>query len=184
MPRISYFYGITIAMYWDERDHPVAHFHAEYAGSKASIAVDGTVLGAPCQLGRSASSASGLANTRTNYSRTGSTHAATNRSRRSSRCPKLGAMSDVPDLVHVTDVEVIGDYVLRLTFEDGTIGDVSFEDRQWRGVFEPLRDPRRFAEVVVDKQMGTIAWPSGLDMAPEPLYAEARANLAAPSLRP
>jgi hypothetical protein len=45
MPRISYFYGITIAMYWDEKDHPVAHFHAEYAGSKASIAVDGTVLG-------------------------------------------------------------------------------------------------------------------------------------------
>lgn len=93
-------------------------------------------------------------------------------------------MSDVPDLVHVTDVEVIGDYVLRLTFEDGTVGDVSFEDRDWRGVFEPLRDPRRFAEVVVDKQMGTIVWPSGLDMAPEPLYAEARAHLASPSFRP
>jgi uncharacterized protein DUF2442 len=92
-------------------------------------------------------------------------------------------MSDAPDLVHVTDVEVIGDYVLRLTFEDGTVGDVSFEDRQWRGVFEPLRDPRRFAEVFVDKQMGTIAWPNGLDMAPEPLYAEARAHLASPSLR-
>lgn len=93
-------------------------------------------------------------------------------------------MSDVPDLVHVTDVEVIGEYVLRLTFEDGTVGDVSFEDREWRGVFEPLGDPVRFAEVVVDKQMGTIAWPSGLDMAPEPLYAEARAHLASPSLRP
>ena len=84
-------------------------------------------------------------------------------------------MSDAPDLVHVTDVAVIGDYLLRLTFEDGTVGDVSFEDREWWGVFEPLRDPRRFAEVVVDKQMGTIAWPGGLDMAPEPLYAEARA---------
>jgi hypothetical protein len=44
MPRISYFYGITIAMYWDERDHQVAHFHAEYAGDLASIALDGTVL--------------------------------------------------------------------------------------------------------------------------------------------
>jgi hypothetical protein len=93
-------------------------------------------------------------------------------------------MSNVPDLAHVTDVEVIGDYVLRLTFEDGTVGNVSLEDRQWRGVFEPLRDPRRFAEVVVDKRMGTIAWPSGLDMAPEPLYAAARANPASPSLRP
>jgi hypothetical protein len=93
-------------------------------------------------------------------------------------------MNDVPELVHVTDVEVVSDYVLRLTFEDGTVGDVSFEGREWRGVFEPLRDPRRFAEVVVDKQMGTITWPSGLDMAPEPLYAEARTHLASPSLRP
>jgi hypothetical protein len=90
-------------------------------------------------------------------------------------------MDEVPDLVHVTGVEVIGEYLLRLTFEDGTVGDVSFADREWRGVFEPFRDPQRFAEVVVDKQMGTIAWPSGLDMAPEPLYAEARAHLVSPS---
>lgn len=44
MPRVSYFYGITIRMYWDERDHPVAHFHAEYAGNYASVAIDGTLL--------------------------------------------------------------------------------------------------------------------------------------------
>jgi hypothetical protein len=45
MPRISYFHGITIKMYWDERDHPVPHFHAEYADEYASIAIEGTVLG-------------------------------------------------------------------------------------------------------------------------------------------
>lgn len=71
-------------------------------------------------------------------------------------------MSEIPDLIQVTDVEVIGEYVLRLAFEDGTVGDVSFDDREWQGVFEPLRDPRRFAEVVVDKQMctsrGRAAW--------------------------
>ncbi len=44
MPRISFFYGIIIRMYWNERDHPVPHFHAEYAGQYASIAVDGTLL--------------------------------------------------------------------------------------------------------------------------------------------
>ena len=38
MPRISFPYGITIAMFWDERDHPIAHFHAEYGGQTASIA--------------------------------------------------------------------------------------------------------------------------------------------------
>jgi hypothetical protein len=45
VPRVNYFYGITVRMYWDERDHPIPHFHAEYAGSLASIAIDGTVLG-------------------------------------------------------------------------------------------------------------------------------------------
>lgn len=44
MPRISFFYGITITMYWRERDHPVPHFHAEQAGHRASIAIDGMVL--------------------------------------------------------------------------------------------------------------------------------------------
>ncbi len=45
MPRISYFYGIKIAMYWNERDHPVPHFHAEYGEHLASIAFDGSLLG-------------------------------------------------------------------------------------------------------------------------------------------
>jgi hypothetical protein len=81
-------------------------------------------------------------------------------------------MGELPALVHVTHVEVIGAHALRLTFEDGTVGDVGFDDSEWRGVFEPLRDPERFAKVTVDD--GTIAWPDdGLDMAPEPLYAEA-----------
>jgi Domain of unknown function (DUF4160) len=44
MPRISTFYGVVIYMYWNERDHPVAHFHAYHAGRRASVAVDGTIL--------------------------------------------------------------------------------------------------------------------------------------------
>jgi hypothetical protein len=45
MPRISSFFGITIAMFWNERDHPVPHFHAEYAGDTASISIaDGAVI--------------------------------------------------------------------------------------------------------------------------------------------
>lgn len=45
MPRLSFFHGIAIRMYWNERDHPVAHFHAEYAEHKASVALDGQLLG-------------------------------------------------------------------------------------------------------------------------------------------
>jgi Protein of unknown function (DUF2442) len=83
----------------------------------------------------------------------------------------------VEELVHITAVEVIGVYRLRLRFEDGTVGDVDFTGRDWRGVFEPLRDPSYFARVAVDPEWGTIAWPNGLDIAPEPLYAEARRHL-------
>jgi hypothetical protein len=78
-------------------------------------------------------------------------------------------------LVDITKVEVIGDHELRLTFEDGVVGDIAFDDTEWKGVFEPLRDPKRFARVSIE--FGTIVWPDdGLDMAPEPLYEEACAN--------
>ena len=78
----------------------------------------------------------------------------------------------------ITGAEVIGDQLLRLSFADGTVGDVDFSEREWRGVFEPLRDPAYFGRVTVDPEAGTIAWPNGVDLAPEPLYAEARANRA------
>jgi len=47
MPGISFFHGITIAMFWNERDHPIAHFHAEHAGEVAAIGIDGEVLAGP-----------------------------------------------------------------------------------------------------------------------------------------
>jgi hypothetical protein len=75
-------------------------------------------------------------------------------------------------LVPIVAVKVIGDHELRLTFKDGTVGDVAFNDTEWQGVFEPLRDPKRFARVSIE--FGTLVWPDdGLDMAPEPLYEEA-----------
>ena len=37
MPEISRFYGIVIAMYYDEHNPP--HFHARYEGSKVAIEI-------------------------------------------------------------------------------------------------------------------------------------------------
>ena len=79
-------------------------------------------------------------------------------------------------LVDITRVDVIGDHRLRLTFEDGMVGDVDFTEREWLGVLAPLGDPSYFARVTVDPEAGTIMWPNGVDLAPEPLYAEVRAN--------
>jgi hypothetical protein len=76
----------------------------------------------------------------------------------------------------VTAVEVVGDFRLRLTFEDGTVGDVDFGAGMARRPGAPFRSPF-FARVRLDPEAGTIAWPNGVDLAPEPLYEEARRNL-------
>ena len=86
-------------------------------------------------------------------------------------------------LVDVIGVEVIGDHRLRLTFEDGIIGDISFTDEEWRNMSAPLADPAYFARVRVDPECGTVVWPNGFDMAPEPLYEEARKHQVSGSSR-
>lgn len=73
-------------------------------------------------------------------------------------------------LVHVTDVQCLGGHRLRLSFDDGSSGDVDFSQESWIGVFAPLADPRYFAKVQLDKELGTIVWPNGADIAPETLH--------------
>jgi hypothetical protein len=73
-------------------------------------------------------------------------------------------------LSRVTDVNVVGAHRLRITFEDGISGEIDASNWAWRGVFEPLRDPDYFARVELDRQLGTINWPNGADVAPETLH--------------
>lgn len=96
----------------------------------------------------------------------------------------MASIEGIPPLVFLTHVEVIGDYKLRITFEDGTVGDVSFDGREWTGVFEPFHDPAVFAQVYVDKQFRSLARPNGLDMAPEALYQDACATRSTSPLPP
>jgi hypothetical protein len=44
VPRISFFYGIAIFMYWNEGVHARPHFHARYSGQSASVSFDGEVI--------------------------------------------------------------------------------------------------------------------------------------------
>ncbi|MCA9757791.1 MAG: DUF2442 domain-containing protein [Candidatus Eisenbacteria bacterium] len=62
------------------------------------------------------------------------------------------------------------DYVLRLIFADGKQGEIDLESELWGEVFEPLRDPAMFARFVLDRELNTITWPTGADLAPEFLY--------------
>jgi hypothetical protein len=76
----------------------------------------------------------------------------------------------------VIKVQVIPPYGLRLTFTDGSSGDIDFRARLHQrdtGLFAELRDPALFAKVWVDRDADTIVWPNGADVAPETLYEEA-----------
>lgn len=44
MPRISFFYGIGIWMYFNEGSHRRPHFHVRYSGQHASVDLDGNVI--------------------------------------------------------------------------------------------------------------------------------------------
>lgn len=59
----------------------------------------------------------------------------------------------------------------------GIVGQVDFAGRNRRFVFEPLRDPVYFAQVSIDREGGTIVWPNGADMAPEPPYEQAPSKI-------
>ncbi len=78
------------------------------------------------------------------------------------------------NLAQVTGVRVLGHYRLRLTFSDGKRGDVDLSDLRGKpNMFAALSDPAYFRKVRVDRELGTITWPNGLDLAPEVLYEEA-----------
>jgi len=71
----------------------------------------------------------------------------------------------------VTGVQVVAPYLLEVTFADGARRRVNAEPLLYGPMFEPLRDPARFAEATVDPVLGTVVWPNGADLSPEFLYA-------------
>lgn len=76
-------------------------------------------------------------------------------------------MNEIHDIV---GVEVRGNYGLRVTFDDGAVRDVSLEGKLDGPVFEPLRDAELFAQVAIDRESGTVTWPTGADLDPIVIY--------------
>ena len=77
----------------------------------------------------------------------------------------------------ITAVEVVRHGVLKLTFADGTGGEVDVLDRMRGPVFEEARTPEGFAKVRVDRETGTVVWPAGADLAPDTLYERVRSGI-------
>ncbi len=72
--------------------------------------------------------------------------------------------------LHVTEVNYLEDYKLRLRFDNGIIKDVDLRDELYGKVFEPLKEVELFKQVAVNQDTNTIEWPNGADFAPEFLY--------------
>ena len=73
----------------------------------------------------------------------------------------------------VTSVTALPDARLRVTFVDGTSGEI--EMGAFLGspvlngtIFEALRDPAMFAQAQV--VLGAVQWPNGADLAPDAMY--------------
>jgi Protein of unknown function (DUF2442) len=72
----------------------------------------------------------------------------------------------------VVEVTHLGDHRLRLRFDDGIEGEIDLAPKlHFDGVFAPLKDPRYFARVRLERDGGTICWPNEADIDPVVLYS-------------
>ena len=97
--------------------------------------------------------------------------------REGTRSPKDPATGLAVIPWRVVAVRGLTNHRLFVRFVDGTEGEVDTSEMVFgpnAGVFERLRDPAVFAEVRVEE--GVVAWPGGLDIAPDAMYDEIMAN--------
>jgi len=74
------------------------------------------------------------------------------------------------NILHIIDVEVVKDFLLKLEFDDGTVKIVDVKPLLTGPVFKLLEDPSFFAKVSIDPIAQTVVWSNGADFAPEALY--------------
>lgn len=77
----------------------------------------------------------------------------------------------LPDeLYDVIDFQIINAYTLWLKFDDETERIVNFEPILTGPMFGPLRDLSLFHQVQLDREIGTLVWPTGADIDPNVLH--------------
>ena len=80
-------------------------------------------------------------------------------------------------MAEITDVEIVADRTVELTFADGSTRRVDLTPYLWGPVFAAIaKDDALFAQVTVDSDLGTITWPSGVHLDPEVLHGDYEAT--------
>ncbi|MBI4690063.1 MAG: DUF2442 domain-containing protein [Nitrospirae bacterium] len=74
----------------------------------------------------------------------------------------------------ILEARYIEGYKLELVFENGKKGIIDLSGyRHKGGVFSRFSAIEYFKQFYVNKEIGTLCWPDGVDIAPETLYHEA-----------
>jgi hypothetical protein len=70
-------------------------------------------------------------------------------------------------MLHIKSAKHISDFILWVSFDDGTSGNIDLKNSLQGSVFLPLKDINVFSKVSVDPELETVVWPNGADLAPE-----------------
>ena len=69
----------------------------------------------------------------------------------------------------ITNVKILQDYRLELTFDDGVSGTVDLSDLVGKGVFALWNDRQAFEQVWIGS-CGELVWNERIDLCPDSLY--------------
>lgn len=78
--------------------------------------------------------------------------------------------------LHIIDAKYVIDYKVEVSFNNGRKGIADLSDSLQGKLFEPLRDKSYFAQLKINKELETITWPNGVDLALEYIYFKAFKN--------
>lgn len=72
-------------------------------------------------------------------------------------------------LYKVTKFEIVGDYTIRVEFDDGSQQIIDFKPVLYGEMWGPLQDLNLFNQVDLAPVAQTLTWPNGADFDPETL---------------
>lgn len=73
-------------------------------------------------------------------------------------------------MAFIVNVRVLKDFHVKLTFKNGVKKTVDLEPLLAGPIFGPLKNERRFSEVMAHPEFGCLEWPNGADICPDVLY--------------
>lgn len=73
-------------------------------------------------------------------------------------------------IYQVRAFEMLGDYTLRVSFDDGKEQTIDFRPILAGELYGPLKDLSLFRQVRIDPEVHTLVWPNGADFDPATLH--------------